>query len=37
MGAIATIIGMLIHGVVDTVWYRPEDQHPVVVNGGDCG
>ena len=24
MGAIATIVGMLIHGVVDTVWYRPE-------------
>ena len=24
MGAIATIIGMLIHGFVDTVWYRPE-------------
>ncbi|NJK29316.1 MAG: putative bicarbonate transporter, IctB family [Acaryochloris sp. RU_4_1] len=24
MGAIATIIGLLIHGFVDTVWYRPE-------------
>jgi putative inorganic carbon (HCO3(-)) transporter len=24
MGAIATMIGMLAHGVVDTVWYRPQ-------------
>jgi len=24
MGAIATIVGTLIHGFVDTVWYRPE-------------
>lgn len=24
VGAIASIIGMLIHGFVDTVWYRPE-------------
>jgi putative inorganic carbon (HCO3(-)) transporter len=24
MGAIATIFGMLVHGTVDTVWYRPE-------------
>ena len=24
MGAIATIVGMLAHGMVDTVWYRPQ-------------
>ncbi len=24
MGAIATVFGMLAHGTVDTVWYRPE-------------
>lgn len=24
MGAIATLLGMLAHGTVDTVWYRPE-------------
>lgn len=24
MGAIATIVGMLAHGLVDTVWYRPQ-------------
>jgi putative inorganic carbon (HCO3(-)) transporter len=24
MGAIATMAGMLAHGIVDTVWYRPE-------------
>jgi putative inorganic carbon (HCO3(-)) transporter len=24
MGAIAAIMGMLTHGLVDTVWYRPE-------------
>lgn len=24
MAAIATILGMMAHGVVDTVWYRPE-------------
>lgn len=24
MGAIATVLGMLAHGTVDTVWYRPE-------------
>ncbi|MBF2089104.1 MAG: putative bicarbonate transporter, IctB family [Synechococcales cyanobacterium K44_A2020_017] len=24
MGAIATMMGMLAHGVVDTVWYRPQ-------------
>ncbi len=24
MGAIASVVGMLIHGFVDTVWYRPE-------------
>ena len=24
VGAIASIIGMLMHGFVDTVWYRPE-------------
>jgi len=24
MGAIATMVGMLAHGLVDTVWYRPE-------------
>jgi len=24
MGAIAIIVGMLAHGVVDTVWYRPQ-------------
>ena len=24
MGAIATMIGMLSHGLVDTVWYRPQ-------------
>lgn len=24
MGAIATIVGMLTHGLVDTVWYRPQ-------------
>ena len=24
IGAIATLLGMLAHGTVDTVWYRPE-------------
>ncbi len=24
LGAIAAIVGMLAHGIVDTVWYRPE-------------
>lgn len=24
MGAIATMVGMLAHGMVDTVWYRPQ-------------
>ncbi len=24
MGAIATLVGMMAHGFVDTVWYRPE-------------
>ncbi len=24
MGAIATMVGMLVHGMVDTVWYRPQ-------------
>ncbi len=24
MGAIATMVGMLSHGIVDTVWYRPQ-------------
>lgn len=24
MGAIATLLGMLTHGLVDTVWYRPQ-------------
>ena len=26
IGAIATIIGMAVHGLVDTVWYRPQAQ-----------
>ena len=26
IGAIATLTGMLIHGLVDTVWYRPQVQ-----------
>ncbi|MFN7860773.1 MAG: putative bicarbonate transporter, IctB family, partial [Pseudanabaena sp.] len=25
-GAIATLVGMLVHGLVDTVWYRPQVQ-----------
>jgi putative inorganic carbon (HCO3(-)) transporter len=24
MGAIATLLGLLSHGFVDTVWYRPQ-------------
>jgi putative inorganic carbon (HCO3(-)) transporter len=24
MGALASMVGMMIHGIVDTVWYRPE-------------
>lgn len=24
MGAIATMVGMLVHGMVDTVWFRPQ-------------
>ncbi|MDR9404499.1 MAG: putative bicarbonate transporter, IctB family, partial [Halothece sp. Uz-M2-17] len=24
IGAIAAMVGMLTHGLVDTVWYRPE-------------
>ncbi len=24
MGALATMVGMLVHGLVDTVWYRPQ-------------
>jgi len=24
IGAIATLVGMMTHGFVDTVWYRPE-------------
>ena len=24
IGAIATCSGMLVHGLVDTVWYRPQ-------------
>jgi putative inorganic carbon (HCO3(-)) transporter len=24
MGAIATLVGLLSHGLVDTVWYRPQ-------------
>jgi putative inorganic carbon (hco3(-)) transporter len=24
MAAMATVVGMLIHGTVDTIWYRPE-------------
>ncbi|HEY9805841.1 MAG TPA: hypothetical protein V6D04_04690, partial [Candidatus Obscuribacterales bacterium] len=24
MGAIASLVGMLVHGLVDTVWYRPQ-------------
>jgi len=24
IGAIATLVGMMAHGFVDTVWYRPE-------------
>ncbi|WP_286396030.1 IctB family putative bicarbonate transporter [Pseudanabaena mucicola] len=26
IGAIATLVGMLVHGLVDTVWYRPQVQ-----------
>jgi putative inorganic carbon (HCO3(-)) transporter len=24
MGALATLLGMLAHGTVDTIWFRPE-------------
>jgi putative inorganic carbon (HCO3(-)) transporter len=24
MAAVATMLGMLAHGMVDTVWYRPQ-------------
>lgn len=26
IAAIATLIGMMVHGLVDTVWYRPQVQ-----------
>jgi len=24
MAAIATMVGMLVHGLVDTIWFRPQ-------------